>query len=392
MKNTDHFPPTHYDIYKFRQSFVDSYLRKDLENIKFKNLVPPFSSIDDFTVAFEEYWEEYKIDAFFQYGSQVVDSYDEFSLMLESSSEYPKMLYSATGEYLNAINFESFGKKTFYFSENLVERIAITELDAPAEFLKLPFKSCMFVFTGKTVLDAYYAITNNSVPTYSDSISVYISELPYKGYSKLFLWATHCGYEKNYCAIKRELLIHPDWKIDNAIRTDWDQIYDAYPDWADQDHLSLSQLLTPDDDDESRFFHQGRAFYRIVMNAVLYLASNDPDIQASFSPQKELMKQFKDVKSTAKQKKKLSAIKRISGLNGSLVGANMEPIRIIKGKNWTGSSSKDQMTLSLRFLVRGHWRNQRYGKNNKLRRLTFIEPYYKGPDVGEVINRPYIAK
>jgi hypothetical protein len=33
----------------------------------------------------------------------------------------------------------------------------------------------------------------------------------------------------------------------------------------------------------------------------------------------------------------------------------------------------------LRWIVRGHWRNQPYGPDRSLRRLTWIEPYWKGP-------------
>jgi hypothetical protein len=33
-----------------------------------------------------------------------------------------------------------------------------------------------------------------------------------------------------------------------------------------------------------------------------------------------------------------------------------------------------------RWVVRGHWRNQPYGPERALRRLTWIEPHWKGPE------------
>lgn len=39
-------------------------------------------------------------------------------------------------------------------------------------------------------------------------------------------------------------------------------------------------------------------------------------------------------------------------------------------------------------LVRGHWRNQACGPRNELRRLMWIEPFYRGPDGAPMLIRP----
>ena len=46
--------------------------------------------------------------------------------------------------------------------------------------------------------------------------------------------------------------------------------------------------------------------------------------------------------------------------------------------------------LASRFIVRGHWRNQPYGPKRELRKRTWIEPFFKGPeDIGEALRRTY---
>jgi hypothetical protein len=43
-------------------------------------------------------------------------------------------------------------------------------------------------------------------------------------------------------------------------------------------------------------------------------------------------------------------------------------------------------------MVRGHWRRQPHGQENLERKLIWIRPYYKGPDLAAVINKPYLVK
>lgn len=46
-------------------------------------------------------------------------------------------------------------------------------------------------------------------------------------------------------------------------------------------------------------------------------------------------------------------------------------------------------TLDKRFVVRGHWRNQAYGEKRALRKRLWVEPYYKGPETKEALERVF---
>jgi len=49
-------------------------------------------------------------------------------------------------------------------------------------------------------------------------------------------------------------------------------------------------------------------------------------------------------------------------------------------------------TLDKRFIVRGHWRNQAYGENRASRRHCWILPYWKGPQMSEIVSKPYMVQ
>ena len=45
--------------------------------------------------------------------------------------------------------------------------------------------------------------------------------------------------------------------------------------------------------------------------------------------------------------------------------------------------------LSVQFMVRGHWRNQAHGQGMQEHRLTWIEPYWKGPEDSPILKRSH---
>jgi len=76
--------------------------------------------------------------------------------------------------------------------------------------------------------------------------------------------------------------------------------------------------------------------------------------------------------------------------------ASKEPIIIdvgksIEPKDGFSPDSGHTYELSVRYVVRGHWRQQPCGPGNTERRLTWIAPYWKGPEWAEVVKRDYLV-
>jgi hypothetical protein len=52
-------------------------------------------------------------------------------------------------------------------------------------------------------------------------------------------------------------------------------------------------------------------------------------------------------------------------------------------------NTQEGAKLKVQFLVRGHWRNQVHGPGNSLRKLTWIQPFWKGPEESRVLLRAH---
>ena len=48
--------------------------------------------------------------------------------------------------------------------------------------------------------------------------------------------------------------------------------------------------------------------------------------------------------------------------------------------------------LAVRFIVRGHWRNQPHGPGRTLRKMTWIQPHWKGPEDAPTSNVTHVVK
>lgn len=48
--------------------------------------------------------------------------------------------------------------------------------------------------------------------------------------------------------------------------------------------------------------------------------------------------------------------------------------------------------IGVRFMVRGHWRNQAMGVDFSEHHLVWIAPHWKGPEFGDVVTKPYKVK
>jgi len=53
------------------------------------------------------------------------------------------------------------------------------------------------------------------------------------------------------------------------------------------------------------------------------------------------------------------------------------------------AGQKPGKKLSVQVLVAGHWKNQHHGPKNTLRKIIWIEPYWRGPEDGPILTRPH---
>lgn len=66
------------------------------------------------------------------------------------------------------------------------------------------------------------------------------------------------------------------------------------------------------------------------------------------------------------------------------------PVKIDCREAIRGYANHGSRSPSVRWMVRGHWRNQACGPAMKERRAKWIEPYWKGPDGAPAVVRPHV--
>lgn len=272
-------------------------------------------------------------------------------------------------EYAAVLNFKAFGGKTFHFSENLVERLANTELNVAAEMVIPPFRSCLFVFDDDISRNALYAIHDNKLSSLpGDPISIFMSVLPRaEGERTLALMIWHANDKHSHMFLKRELLLADGARVEDVLRTDWATI------------LPPEQIKV----DEARFYEDGLRFFRIIVNGILYLGSTSPDVSGELYAQ-DLIPVPK-MGMTKKEKRHLEHKRATSTrLPYIEVGGVVRPL----GRPGGQSSAP---RIDVRLLVRGHWKNQAHGPGMTLRKLIHVEPYWRGPEMAELVDRPYLA-
>lgn len=371
------------------------YLNKDMEILRQGHVSIPIASVDDFSEnnlwACVENFVNLTVSNFSKSSGIPIEQIEPVAKQMPQMA---LLIAGITHDYHNILNFEIFDKKTFYFGGNLSEHLLATELSIDSELLRPPFDSCMFVYTSPSVVDAAFSFMKVQA-TPSDLIqplSVFVTHLPDKttfNGRKILMGVTH--WNGNNCSfyVKREVAIRPGWKIEQSLRTDWESLGDT-----DGEGLRLSVNGDNRTTTDSEFYTDGLGLFRLILNSILYLSSNDPDILQRTSGRSEALVRASAIKSTLKSKKARQIANKESTLDYYSVGENVAPIYVHKntGDREDVSGQGGFKEYAARFIVRGHWRNQPCGHNMTERKLIWIKPYFKGPEMAELVSRPYIVK
>lgn len=401
-------PPTYYDFMrKLRPSLIEMAEQDAADLQSGTNPPQTIHSVDDYNSRFQLFIERLNAGLLGYGADHPGVSVEEMSPILSSAPPQAKASFASlygtvNNEYHSVVNFALAGKKTFHFSDNLAEHLANTEINLKAALIQLPFSTCLFTFTSRVVINAMHNIRgdagrwamNAAGLDYSAPVSVFLTMHPAGAGlpgRKLLICAWHARLpDTSYLMLKRELYLGDDWTLEQALRTDWESLTPNDLGIGMRVDLNEDTIAYQDDD---TFYTDGLGFYRIVLNAVLYLSSDQAELTAKESPRREIEARAKGIASLPKRRKLLQTTGRFTALDYQEVGASVGPIVIQKGEadHSVGSTGGGGKPL-VRFMVRGHWRRQPHGPESLERKLIWIRPYYKGPDLAATINKPYLVK
>ena len=264
--------------------------------------------------------------------------------------------------WIYLVNDRIHGRKTFHVSPNLAERLAYTELQVPSEFLRPPFATCMFVYDDPVTKAALAAIGGGQVHDYP--ISVIVAIVAGATGPVLGIHATQADCRSGHFPILvlRNLLLDPSWSIEQVLRSTWN----------DKDPVV-------EEADDEQFFGPGLRFMRIVANSLLYVASASPDISGEIRAA-DRMPPLHQGASSKERRNRQTFVDGFSRDGYIEIGSSIPVLE---------SAPADGSAPGVRFMVRGHWRNQAHGPGRAERKLIRIEPFWKGPDMAEAVSRIY---
>lgn len=274
------------------------------------------------------------------------------------------------------LNYELHRRKTFWIDESLAFMLANTRLDVRGEGLRLPFPSFALVFTDRETLATAEALANQDRNSHIRgvavrSLTIYVTRIPAArgelGISLSFLLDPNMGAWP--WILIRDLDVAPDDVLDEIVES-------RFPDSHNLDPVFAAAEL--------------RQLVQLVINAILFAASS-PTWPVIASPLKkaERRKSRGDAKEQARTRRRIESLRSdhtgedVWHLPGRIPISQVRALRELQ-------RGSDGGALFARFMVRGHWR--RAPETWRDRSPRWIEPYWKGPELGDIVERQYHMK
>lgn len=306
---------------------------------------------------------------------------------------YESMAY----DYVSLVNFRLAGAKSFEFSDSLTSRLLRTEMNVDSSLIRLPFRTCQFTFAGEMVGEAARMAPEVRIePDQSVSLMVSVLNHPDKSDKRLFRIAGgiirgkrdsgNPGFDHKQTDVvtffHRDLILSPGRTMESSLMTDWGN---------ENFHVGIGEEANFDAL-KDLFLKHGKNFYRVVLNAALYLSSRAPDIGPERFPRDQIIEAAIG-RSSAVRRRAAQQADRVSPFGYLEVGASLPPIVFgpSRGAGDDCPEASGGRVISKRFPVMGHWRNQAHGPGRSERKLIYIEPFMKGPEMAEAVNRSYLA-
>lgn len=281
--------------------------------------------------------------------------------------------------YIDTVNFQIFSKRPFLITDNLTQRLMNTNLNADCQFLMLPFPCSMFVYTDPVMIEAMYESAGSANKNQiAAPVTVYLTQYKAQsGHDMIRIDAYHPDKTSLSLYVEDEITVMPDITISEYLA-------------KERPHLAGKKAQSEgfhfDEQQDAILPEDSMPFMKTVLNTILYLASNDPDIREQVSQRQQITHEAQGKKNPTKRDKALERARQYSSLPYTIVGLNTKPLTDQRPDTGTGRK------LTVRFIVKGHWKSQPYGQNRAKRYPRWIEPYYKGPEMAEAANRPYIVR
>ncbi len=247
------------------------------------------------------------------------------------------------------LNFEMAGGKIFRIAPPLAERLLETRIDVPAEALRLPFRSLMLVYDDDASMAAFHLGGPFGRNPQRGSISSILFDLEVGTEPCLLAASLHTRGRRTHGMMQRSMR-YGEGTLDAMLSTRW-----------------------PGTPDEALRTH-GRDFHRLLLNTLLYISS---DAARTTPPRRD--RSARDPLSR-------------SGREFVIAGEGLVPLRPVGRASGHVRVERTGVGSRVRQIVSGHWKYQAHGAGRAERKLLWIEPYWRGPDFAQVVNKARLVR
>ena len=268
------------------------------------------------------------------------------------------------------LTYELHRKKTFWVDESLAFMLGCTRLDVRGEGLRLPFPCFALVFTDRETLGLAEAVARTD-PGASvcglplRGLTVYATQLPTtRGALGLHLaFLLDADTDTWPWLITRDLEIQPDDTLDDIIES-------RFADAQNPDPVFRSTEL--------------RQLVQLVVNAILFAGSSPAwPVVGSAPSVTDTEPANRPRRRRAPPTPRERSEEQVWHLPGKIPIRQVRALRQLQRDQGRGA-------LFSRFMVRGHWR--RASDTWRDRNPRWIAPYWKGPPLGDIVEREYTLK
>ena len=294
---------------------------------------------------------------------------------------------SFTRAYRAILGYEHCGRATYYVHDSLSEALAYTQLNRTCDQLRLPLEGMALVFHDDLAREAFQAVAPSSRSGGDGStITVFLrtDDLEDVGCRRLLIHGQQTSATGVVgAAVGRYLAMRDDWTLEQALRTDWSKDGPLGPSGVQASVVGRSH---EEDDEEpaikpvdmETFFDKGVMFARMVVNAILYIASRHAlkvgRVDGNFAS---------DVSGSDKARR-YTVLGEGTEQLFSTVQRTEEG-----GRNEQSGNSGRRMTV--RYLQAGFWRRP---PNTPMThpKDVWVSPHYRGPDAADLLHRARVVR
>lgn len=375
-------PKAHFDFFRERMPQAYQFLARDLtrlrtnENLRVEDILPPKSSCE----------EDRYLQLYVEHARRFPHLHPELAGSRES---YTRVIDHMLREYRFVLGYERYERSTYLMSEGLCDALAYTQMNLQCDDLRLPVECFAMVFANDTARSAFSAFTKQ--PVQPDSVlTVYVRDdnIAPVGFRRLLIMVVESGPNgEMLSSVGRQLALRSDWDLEQALRTDWDKAGVHDPSKALSGTFSLAQNEDGSYslDDEARieaFFEEGLLFFRMIVNGIMYIVSRDAELIPHTDGD------LFEAPSGVDGRQGKARVYQEVGPSVEAMPVVVDPKRRVPE---TEVEPVQRRKVSVHFLVPGFYRRPPHSPLDA-KRTVWVKPHMRGPDMADLIHRPYIVK